>query len=212
MFCVVAAVLALGLAESVYFAVIDQGLHKPVTFLGVMQSAMGVGAITGGILITSLIKRTGDQRPVAVGLGLVAAGVALSMVPSAPVVVASSLLVGAGLPITIVCITTILQRHTPAPIQGRVFTTFETFTGAPQVLSIAVGAALVSVVQFRILLAVMTAGLALASVYAFVRLRDPAGAAQTDDDGSDLADLPVLDHEPAVGVHPFQQPAVVADK
>ena len=46
--CVVTAMLALGLAESVFFAVVDEGLHKPVTFLGVLQSAMGVGAIAGG--------------------------------------------------------------------------------------------------------------------------------------------------------------------
>jgi MFS family permease len=201
--CVVTAMLALGLGESVFFAVVDQGLHKPVTFLGILQSAMGVGAIIGGVSITLLIRRTGEQRPIALGLALVAVGTALSTVPSAWVVALGMVSLGSGLPITVVCITTLLQRHTPAAIQGRVFTTFEMLTGFPQVASIAVGAALVGFVDFHILLTVMSAGLGLAAVYAFVRLREPAAP-------SFLADLPAVDDQVAVGHHPFEQPTVVA--
>ena len=174
---VVVALLALGLSESVFFAVVDQGLHKPVTFLGILQSAMGVGAIVGGLLITTLIRRTGDLRPVPVGLGLVAAGAALSMVPSPWVVGGAMALCGAGLPVTLVCLTTLLQRRTPPAIQGRVFTTFEMLTGVPQVFSIAVGAVLVAVVDFHVLLTVMAAGLVLAAGYAAARLREDGGAA-----------------------------------
>ncbi len=176
MVCVVVAMLALGLSESVFFAVIDEGLHRPVTFLGVLQSVMGVGAVVGGLAITSLVRRTGELRPVAVGLGLVALGPALSLLPSTAAVVVAFLFFGAGLPVTIVCITTILQRRTPPEIQGRVFTTFETLTGVPQVLSIAVGAALVSIVDFHVILAVMTVGLAISALYAALRLRESAPA------------------------------------
>jgi MFS family permease len=203
--CVVTAMLALGLGESVFFAVVDQGLHKPVTFLGILQSAMGVGAISGGVLITLLIPRTGEKRPIAVGLALVALGSALSLVPSAVVVAVGMVSIGAGLPITVVCITTLLQRHTPPAIQGRVFTTFETLTGVPQVASIAAGAALVGLVDFHLLLAVMAGGLGLAAVYAFVRLREPASS-------SHLANQPALDDQVAVGGYPFEQPPVVADQ
>jgi MFS family permease len=179
MVCVVVTMLALGLSESVYFAVIDQGLHRPVTFLGVLQSVMGVGAIAGGLAITGLIRRTGELRPVPVALGLVAVGPALSLLPSTAAVVVGFLFFGAGLPIAVVCITTILQRRTPPEIQGRVFTTFETLTGVPQVLSIAVGAALVSIVDFHVILAVMTVGLSLAALYAALRLHEPAALAPT---------------------------------
>jgi MFS family permease len=168
----VICMLAIGLSESVYFAVIDEGLHKPVTFLGLLQVAMGIGAITGGVTITSLIKRTGELKPVSVGLGLVAAGSALSMIPSVWVVAFAMALLGAGLPVTIVCLTTLLQRRTPAAIQGRVFTTFETVTGVPQVTSIAIGAALVAFVDFRVLLSVMAAGIGISAVYAALRLRE----------------------------------------
>jgi MFS family permease len=171
--------------------VVDQGLHKPVTFLGLLQSAMGVGAVIGGVLITSLIRRTGELRPVSVGIGLVAAGSALSMAPSAWVVAGAMVLIGAGLPVTVICITTILQRRTPSPIQGRVFTTFEMLTGVPQVTSIAVGSALVAFVDFRVLLTVMAVGLALAAAYAALRLREDGTSAPLDVAEVDT-DVPVV--------------------
>lgn len=202
---VVVAMLAIGLAESVFFAVVDEGLGKPVTYLGVLQVAMGVGAVAGGLLITSLIRRTGELRPVPVGLGLVAVGAALSMSPSTLMVTAAMVCIGAGLPVSIVCITTLLQRRTPGPIQGRVFTTFEMLTGVPQVVSIAVGAALVAVVDFRVLLAVMAGGLGMAAAYAALRLRD-------DGAGSELGDLPAVDMEVPVGVHLGEQSPVVGDE
>lgn len=169
---VVICMLALGLAESVFFAVVDDGLHKPVTFLGLLQTAMGAGAVLGGLAITALIPRTGDLRPVPVGLGLIAAGAALQIVPSVLAVTAGMVLLGVGLPVVTVCLTTLLQRRTPPAIQGRVFTTFEMAFGVPQVLSIAVGAALVAVVDFRVLLAVMAAGIAVSALYAAGRLRE----------------------------------------
>lgn len=200
---VVICMLALGLAESVFFAVVDDGLHKPVTFLGLLQSAAGVGAVAGGVGITALIPRTGYLRPVPVGLALIAAGAALSAVPSVAVVCVGMTLLGGGLPITVVCLTTMLQRRTPPAIQGRVFTAFETAFGLPQVLSIAAGSALVAVVDFRVLLAVMACGVAASAGYAAVRLRD---------DGSDLADPAALDVDVPTRLHPFEQPAVVADE
>jgi MFS family permease len=166
---------------------------------------MGVGAIAGGVSITLLIRRTGEQRPIALGLALVAIGTALGMVPNAWLVALGMVALGGGLPITVVCITTLLQRHTPSAIQGRVFTTFETLTGLPQVASIAAGAALVGFVDFHILLGVMAAGLGLAAAYAFFRLHAPAA-------GSELPDLAALDDEVPVGFHPFEQPAIVGDK
>ena len=209
----VICMLALGLAESVFFAVVDQGLHKPVTFLGLMQTAAGVGAVAGGIGITALIPRTGDLRPVPVGLGLLAAGSALQMVPSVWAALVGMALLGAGLPITVVCLTTLLQRRTPSAIQGRVFTTYEMCFGVPQVLSIAAGSALVAVVDFRVLLAVMATGIAASAAYAGLRLRETVDAdgresvdadhavlgAEVDSANAGLAGLDPVDLEVGLG-------------
>jgi hypothetical protein len=112
------------------------------------------------------------------------------MSSSTVVVTIAMVCMGAGLPISVVCITTLLQRRTPGAIQGRVFTTFEMLTGVPQVASIAVGAALVAVVDFRILLAVMAGGLGVAAVYAALRLREDP----------EPANMPAVDVEVPIGV------------
>ena len=59
----VICMLAIGISESVFFAVVDQGLGKPVEFVGVLGAIQGVGAILAGITITALIRRTGELRP-----------------------------------------------------------------------------------------------------------------------------------------------------
>jgi MFS family permease len=196
--------LAIGIGESVYFAVVDEGLGRPVAFIGVLGSMQGVGAIIGGLAITSLIARTGELRPVAVGLGLISAGSLLAMSSNLLVVGAGSVLFGAGLPVVVVCIMTIIQRRTPNELQGRAFTAFELVAGLPQLLSIVAGAILVSLVDYRVLLAGMAIGLGVAAVYAFVRLREPIAP-------SPLADGPLFDDQVTVGLHPFEQPTVVAD-
>jgi Na+/melibiose symporter-like transporter len=41
--------LVIGLGESVSFAVVDQGLHRPPGFIGVLASAQGAGCVAGGL-------------------------------------------------------------------------------------------------------------------------------------------------------------------
>jgi hypothetical protein len=65
----------------------------------------------------------------------------------------------------IVGFTTVIQRHTPRPLIGRVSTAAETLVSGPQTISIAAGAALVSVMDYRLLLAVVTAGMLFAATY-----------------------------------------------
>ena len=74
----------------------------------------------------------------------------------------------------IVCLTTTIQRRTPGELQGRTFTAFELFAGVPQLLSIVAGAALVTLVDYRIPLLVMAVGIAAAGVYSALRLREDA--------------------------------------
>jgi MFS family permease len=197
----VICMLVIGISESVYFAVIDQGLHKPVSFLGVLGTIQGVGAIAAGLTITALIRRTGELRPVAYGLGALALGVTLTLSSNLWVVCAGVLCFGAGLPVVIVCITTIIQRRTPGPMQGRVFTAFEVVAGGPQLLSIVAGAILVTVLDYHILIGIMACGLLVSALYAAVKLREPAGPV--------LVDETTVDVQPAVAVEMFEQPAVV---
>ena len=57
-----AAILVLitfGLAETVIYAVVDQGLHRSPPFLGVLTSAQGFGAILGGVTAARLQSPAG---------------------------------------------------------------------------------------------------------------------------------------------------------
>jgi MFS family permease len=167
----VISLLAIGMGESVFFAVVDEGLGRPVAFLGVLAAVQGVGAVASGLLVTALINRVGETRLIPAGLALMGAGCVLVASHSVVVVGAGAFVIGAGLPAVVVSLTTLLQKHTPGPLQGRVFTAFEFLTGGPQLLSILTGAALVSLVDYRLLLLVMAFGLVVAVVYSLSRLR-----------------------------------------
>jgi hypothetical protein len=71
-------------------------------------------------------------------------------------VLAGLVVVGAGLPPTLVALFTCLQRRTPVGLQGRTFSAVNMLISPPQTLSIAVGAALSAVIDFRILVVVIT--------------------------------------------------------
>lgn len=168
--------LVIGLTEPVAFAIVDQGLHRPPEFLGVLASAGGAGCIAGGLCSARIIGRVGELAATALGLAAFGLGCGLCIVPALPTVIAGKATSGVGLTLAMVGFTTLLQRRTPQALMGRVSTASETLTSGPQTLSIAVGAALVSVVDYRLLLAVVLAGTlaAAAHLWSGRRLADPA--------------------------------------
>jgi Na+/melibiose symporter-like transporter len=207
----VICMLALGISESVYFAIVDDGLGRPVEFVGVLSAVQGVGAILAGVAITGVIRRTGELRPMAWGLASLTVGVALKATGSLLPVAAGVLLFGAGLPVLVVCMTTAIQRRTPTGLQGRAFTAFELFAGVPQLLSILGGAVAVTLVDYRIPLAVMCLGLAAAGLYSWLRLREevPPAGAPAGTGGSVLPDPAGIAVQVPVGADVVQQAPVV---
>ena len=206
----VICMLALGISESVFFAIVDEGLGRPVEFVGVLSAVQGVGAILAGVTITGVIRRTGELRPMAWGFAVLAVGVALWTTGVLLPVFVGALLFGAGLPVLVVCLTTAIQRRTPSGRQGRAFTAFELFAGVPQLLSILGGAVAVTLVDYRIPLTVKGLGLAAAGVYSWLQLREEA----TPEDGaragqSALPDPAGVDVQVPVGADVIQQTTVV---
>jgi MFS family permease len=164
---VAVALLVVGFAETLIFAVLDQGLHRPVSFFGVLSSLQGVGAIAGGLTAAPLLRRIGDARLVGIGLLLFAIGDLSFVSSSLPLVLVGFAVAGAGIAWAIVAFGTALQLRTPLRIQGRVSAAADMLIGVPQTVSIATGAALSTLVDYRLLviaMAVVTAacGLALA--------------------------------------------------
>ena len=161
--------LVVGFAESIAFAVVSQGLHRPPTFLGVVIAVQGVGAVFGGPSAAPLVRRIGEGPLMGLGLILLAIGAGLFTIQNLPGVLAGAIFFGAGLPWIVVGAYTMLQRRTPLELQGRVSAAADTILSTPQILSIALGAELVGIVNYRILLAIMAGTVLSAAAYLLSR-------------------------------------------
>lgn len=164
------ALLVIGFSETVVFAVID-ALHRPPAFFGVLMSSQGVGAIAGGVTAAPLMRRVGEQTTAAFGLVLFGVGTLLAAVPTLAVVLPGYVVAGLGLPWILVAFYTLMQRETPYRLMGRVSTAAEVLLGGPQTLSIGMGALLITVVDYRLLLVVMATVLGGCGAFLLLRRR-----------------------------------------
>jgi MFS family permease len=164
-----AALLVVGFSETIIFAVIDQGLHRPPSFLGVLSTLQGVGAIAGGLTAARGLGALGDVRVGGLGMAGFAVGELAFVSSSLPVVAAGVVVGGFGVSWFIVGLMTALQVRTPLRLQGRVLSAADVFISTPQTVSIAVGAALIAVVDYRVLVAVESAAVAVCAAYLLTR-------------------------------------------
>jgi MFS family permease len=152
--------------------------HKPVTFAGVLVSVQGVGAIAGGLTTSWWVRRLGEPAVEAVGLGLLAlAAATIALTSTLGVVLAAMAVCGYALPMLLVAFTTLLQRRTPQRLMGRVSAAVETLLGTPQAISLAVGAGLVAVLDFHVIVGIVGIVTAIGAVYLVVALRAVMGRA-----------------------------------
>jgi Na+/melibiose symporter-like transporter len=180
------ALLVVGFAETLIFTVIDRGLHRPPSFLGVLSGCQGIGAIAGAVVAPAAMRRLGDGRLVAGGLALFAVGDGLLIVPRLPAAIVGIVIAGVGVSWAVVGFGSAVQLRTPQDLQGRVYSAAELVVGLPQTLSIAAGAALSTVVDYRLLLAAMAAVATACGAYLAVR-GEPAPAAHYAPPDAELA-------------------------
>ncbi len=151
----VVALLAFGFFETVPFAVVGQGLGRAPTFLGVLETGMGAGALAGAAAAAPVMRRIGERGLVAAGLASSAAACLLLLSHSLPAVLAGMAVEGADIVWVNVGAYTMLQRLTPAGLLGRAEAALNLGVLIPQAASIALGAALLSVLGYRVLLVIM---------------------------------------------------------
>ncbi|GAA2877362.1 MFS transporter [Streptomyces mexicanus] len=155
-----ATMLCAGLNGALVYAVVD-ALGRAPAYAGALYALQGAGSVVAGLLSGAGLRRLGGRRFAACGIALTAVAVALRAVPSAPVALVCSAAIGAGLPCALVAVFTAVQRETPGPLAGRVAATAGTLVFVPNVVGLAVGAALVEAVDLRLLLALLGLGLLL---------------------------------------------------
>ncbi|KAA0972772.1 MFS transporter [Paeniglutamicibacter gangotriensis] len=123
------------------------------------MSLQGAGSILGGLTAAMLMRRVGPGRAVGLGLAMIALA---SIAPAAsllPALVSTELLLalvlpslflaGVGVPWIFVSLVTTRQRLTPARLQGRAAAATNLVLNVPQLVSIAAGALLVGMMDYR---------------------------------------------------------------
>jgi MFS family permease len=173
-----ATMLVIGFSETLLFA-ITAALHRAPSFIGVLGTAQGVGSVAGGVTAGRLLRRFGDLRTAGIGVLLFAVGDALFLAPSLPVVLVAMAVAGVGIVWAVVAIGTAYQLRSGQHIQGRVSAAANMVFSVPQTISIAAGAALISIVDYKIEILVMFVGVGLSALYLLTRGRaetqlDPA--------------------------------------
>lgn len=155
---------SVGLVNAVVFAVLD-GLGLSAAWLGPLTVLQGVAGFVAGAVTPRLMLRLG--RPRVYALGIIAAGVALVPLMFGWVIPAimGQALLGFGVTAAIIAWITERQVRTPDRLQGRVAAAGHLVNNLPGTVVTAIGAGLLAVVDYRVLIlanvvVVVAAGLA----------------------------------------------------
>jgi MFS family permease len=161
-----AAIVVFGFGEPVFFAFVDQGLHREPTFLAVLVCLQGVGGILGGLTASTLIRRVGELGALGIGIALlIPMLITSSITPRIWLALPCMVLGGLGLTYAIVGLMTLMQRETPHELMGRVSAAMDALISGPQALAIAFGAVLVELIDYRVLFGAMAVLAVLAATY-----------------------------------------------
>ncbi len=179
-----------GLLNATIFPLVEHGLQEGPAALGPAQAIQGVGALAGGLCSAWMLRRIGERRLVAWGLALVGLGTLVAyLVVQWPLpdawmrwagVGALQALIGFGVPWVIVGVVTLRMRLTPVRLQGRTSAALNVSINVPQMLMLALGSALLGVIDYRWLIAVTAGGVLLAAAAVFVGRRLDSEAPRSD--------------------------------
>ena len=164
-------ILVVGFTESAIYALLD-AFDRPATFVSVIVSVQGVGAVAGGLASSAVVKRIGEIATCVVALVVLVAGILIMAGTHSIVVVCLSAAVfGASLPPITISFMTLIQRRTPQAIMGRVSAAIEVVMATPQAVSLGLGSLLVLLLSYRQIFTIMAIGTLLAALYILVLLR-----------------------------------------
>ncbi|MEU6557204.1 MFS transporter [Streptomyces sp. NPDC046915] len=170
------------LGSSLNYAVVD-ALGRSPAYTGVMYAVQGVGSVAVGLVSGPALRRLGERRFAAYGIALAAVAVAARAVPYDAVVLACSAAGGLGLPCVLIAAYTAVQREIPADALGRATATAGTLMFTPNVIGLTVGAALVELVDHRLLL-VLLGGALLATAGSLAQRSASRTAAKSPSDAN----------------------------
>ena len=118
------------------------------------------------------MRRVGDLRLAGIGIALFGIGDCLWLIANETVVLAATAVAGVGIVWAVVALATSYQRRSPSHVQGRVSAAANMLFSVPQTISIAAGAALITVVDYRAEIVAMAVVFLLAAAYLLTRRDD----------------------------------------
>ncbi|MEU8313313.1 MULTISPECIES: MFS transporter [unclassified Micromonospora] len=134
-----------GFTTAALYDVVVTDLALPATFLGALASAQGGGSLLAGLVVGRLVRRHGEITVGVAGAVLFAAGCLGRCLPWWPGTLTASVVIGVGLPWTLVAAVTAVQTYTPQAMLGRVAASANTAMFGPITLAIPLGSAAVAV-------------------------------------------------------------------
>lgn len=168
-----ACMFASGLVVGAQYGMVD-ALHRPASFLGILVGLLGGGSIVGGLTAPWVIRRHGEHALVVAGMTATILATGLQTIPVLAPVIIGSALRGLGLPWIVVAVLTLTQNHTDANLQGRVSAAIGVLLFAPVALSNGLGAALITVADYRVPLALIIVVNAAMIAYQYRPVHPPA--------------------------------------
>jgi MFS family permease len=150
------AFAATGLVDGAVFAILD-AIGIPRTWLPPILVLQGVGGVVASLVAPRLMDSWGRPRLVAAGLIHIALGLAPLPLGSVPLVIAAQLAVGLGTTAALIAYTTERTLSTPPALQGRTAAASQVLLGFPHVLLTGAGALLLTVLDWRGVVAVAVA-------------------------------------------------------
>jgi MFS family permease len=139
------AIAMSGFTTAAQYSVVTDRFGLPSVFLGLLASAQGAGSIAGGLGVGRLLTRFGPTAVAAIGAVVFAAGCLTRCLPWSSALPVGSVLIGIGLPWTLIAGVTAVQVGTPDEVLGRVAATSTALMFGPNALAIPLGGAAVHV-------------------------------------------------------------------
>ncbi|MFW0775888.1 MFS transporter [Paenarthrobacter nitroguajacolicus] len=146
------AVGATGALSVTNFATIEQGLGQGPGFLAVLAAVQGAVSIIGALSSSMVMRRVGPTGTMVIGTSILAVALPSLATSSIPIAMAGIVLIGFGVPWGAVAYITLRQSEAPSGLQGRVGAATYWVFNVPQLVTAALAAALVGVIDYRVVI------------------------------------------------------------
>ena len=168
--CLSVTLLVAGFYEIILFSILDH-LERPLSLIGQLISAQGVGAVIGGIMSIKLIKKVPPGLLVSCGLFIQAIGIMGLFSSEMTLIYISCAIFGFGSPVSMVGLDTLIQTKLPASVQGRANTSLEAITSIPFSFSFLISSLMTTVISYKVMLWYMAVVTVLAAVFLMLAVR-----------------------------------------